>query len=125
MFFYRVVEPTLSDRFAAGACLSRNSKTSVLSTPGNAPLGIAASNDELRRALGQECLSHLVASTLGGRRQHEGSGQVEVNRFSVSRPRKNFAWANCVPTLTENWPPGADWMREVHQYVPAGLSVYW
>lgn len=107
--------PRFPPQPAVGAFRSRNSKTSVLSTPGNVPVGIAACREEFSRALGHEYLSHFAASALGGVRQHDGSGQVEVKRFSVSRPRKNFACANWVPTLTENCPRGDDWMREVHQ----------
>ena len=87
----------------------------MVSTPVKPEVGIAACSDEFRRADG--CARHAQrdASGAGGRRQQESSGQVEAKRLGVSRPRNHFAWANAVPTETENWPREEGWMREVHQ----------
>src|SRR5690606_33015785 len=93
--------------------------------PVSVPEGTAASSEELRLALGRACSAHLVASSPGGLRQQAGSGHDDTWRCLVSRPRNHFTLAKGVPTLTEKAPWWVVWMLEVHQYVPAGLSVYW
>ena len=85
------------------------------STPVNVPVGIAASKDELSRAEGKAMDSQRLAIWSAGRRQHRSSGQVDLNRFLVSRPRNQRASSNVVPTLTEKAPEVVIWMLEVHQ----------
>src|SRR5690606_26964005 len=99
----------------SGACASRNSYTSVRSTPVKVPVGIAASSEECRRALGHAALCQRSARISGGRRQQAGSGQVDARRTGVSRPRNHLTCTNGVPTLTEKEPLAVDWMLEVHQ----------
>src|SRR5690554_1338673 len=98
-----------------GACRSRKLNTSVWSTPVKVPVGAAASREDCRRGLGNDCAAHLAERSSGARRQHPGSGQPDTLRLAVSRPRNHLAWANGVPTLTENAPCELDWMLEVHQ----------
>ena len=73
------------------------------------------------RALGQERLTHLAASVLSG--VWQTPGRLRIGR-KCRAPKENFASVNCVSTVTKNRPPSDDWLREVHQSVPAGLPVY-
>ena len=77
------------------------------------------------RALGQALPSQRLVSEASGRRQHDSSGQVEVARFWVSRPRNQRASSKGTPTVIENSasPVRPVWLE--HQKVPAGVSVYW
>jgi hypothetical protein len=79
------------------------------------PEGIAASSDELSRADGHALSLHRFARATAGWRQQVGSGQRDVCRRPVSRPRNHFTCAKGVPTLTENAPDEVLWMLEVHQ----------
>src|SRR6476660_4138816 len=97
------------------ACRSRNPYTSVRSTPGTASVGSAASSDELMRACARAAPDQRAASCGGASRQHDASGQVDVPRRWVSRPRNHFTCANGVPTEIEKSPDDPDSMREVHQ----------
>src|SRR5690606_3031410 len=106
-------------------CRSRNSYTSVSSTPGNVPGGTAASRWECARALGHESPAQRAASSAGGRRQHAGSGHWERARTVVSRPWNHLAWANGTPTSMAKSPALVRSTWVVHQYVPRPMSVYW
>ncbi len=97
----------------------------MVSTPGKTPTGSAASRDACGRALGQALSDHRCVSSLGGCRQHIGSGQRDADRSVVSRPRNQRTCANGTPTLTENAPCDDGCTRDVHQYVPDEVSVYW
>lgn len=66
---------------------SRKRNTSVSSTPGNTPGGIAASRCECTRALGQARPAQCAVSSAGGTLQQLGSGQRDAERCVVSRPR--------------------------------------
>ena len=56
------------------------------------------------RALGHALPSHREVTSAGARRQHDSSGQVDVARFCVSRPRNHRASSNGTPTVIENSP---------------------
>ena len=95
------------------------------STPGKVPGGTAASRWEWARALGQACSAHRAARSAGGRRQHAGSGQLDVARTVVSRPWNHFTCANGTPTSMAKSPDPVRSTWVVHQYVPRPMSVYW
>ena len=76
------------------------------------------------RALGQARPDQRSRVPRARRRQHDSSGQRDVARSVVSRPRNHFTWAYGTPTLTENEPAGVSSVNAVHQYVPLGVSVY-
>jgi hypothetical protein len=88
-------------------------------------VGSVANSVAFSRGVGSARPAHRWASAGGGVRQQLSSGHVEVNRWSASMPRNHLAWANDVPTDSENAPRPVAWMLEVHQYVPPGLSVSW
>src|SRR5688500_6146238 len=83
-------------------CACRNVVTSVSSTPGKAPGGMAASRCECARADGHALPSHSDVSEAGGRLQQLGSGQLDVARAVVSRPRNHFTCWYGTPMLSEN-----------------------
>src|ERR1022692_4799542 len=98
---------------------------SASSTPGKLPDGSADKMCECARADGQAMPSQRAASRAGGRWQHAGSGQDDVLRLVVSRPRNQGASSNGTPSVIA-YPrslPGSTEAR--HQYVPDGVSEYW
>lgn len=86
---------------------------------------MAASRWEWARAEGQALPAHSEVSEAGGRLQQLGSGQLDVARAVVSRPRNHFTCWYGTPMLSENCPFADRSVRAVHQYVPDGVSVYW
>src|SRR6218665_877249 len=106
-------------------CASGNSETEASSTPGKVPEGSGERTWACSRALGQACPAQRVARSDGARRQHDSSGQQDVARTVVSRPRNPFASANGTPTVIENSEASVCPVWVAHQYVPAGVSVYW
>ena len=54
---------------------------------------------ECARADGQAIPSQRAASLAGGRRQQDGSGQVDLVRLVVSRPRNQRASSNGTPSV--------------------------
>ncbi len=86
---------------------------------------MAASRCEWARADGHALPAHSSANAAGGRLQQLGSGQVDVARAVVSRPRNHFTCWYGTPMLRENSPEAERSVRAVHQYVPDGVSVYW
>jgi hypothetical protein len=77
------------------------------------------------RALGHALPCQRSVTSVGGRRQHDSSGHVEVARFCVSRPRNHLASSKGTPTVMENSPSEVVPVYVEHQKVPAGVSVYW
>ena len=77
------------------------------------------------RALGQALPDQRSETSEATRRQHDSSGHVEVARFCVSRPRNHRASSKGTPTVIENSPSAVVPVCVEHQYVPAGVSVYW
>ena len=86
---------------------------------------MAARMWEWARAEGQALPAQALVSSAGGRLQQVGSGQLEVARAVVSRPRNHFTCWYGTPMLSENSPLAERSVRAVHQYVPDAVSVYW
>ena len=70
-------------------------------------------------------LVYARESTRGHGGEQVGSGQFEVARAVVSRPRNHFTCWYGTPMLSENSPLADRSVRAVHQYVPDEVSVYW
>src|SRR5260370_18725818 len=98
---------------------------SAWSTPGKLPNGSADRIWECPRADGHAIPSQRAASLAGGRRQQDGSGQVERVRLVVSRPRNQRASSKVTPSVIANSRPLPGSTDATQQKVPAGVSVYW
>src|SRR3546814_6640308 len=64
--------------------------TTLFRSPGNVPVGSAASRLVGVRAAGHEASAHLSARSPGARRQQDSSGQRDTARWGVSRPRNHL-----------------------------------
>src|SRR5690606_29932205 len=80
---------------------SRNSYTWRESTPGNTPVGSAASRLVGVAASGHALPSHFTLRPSGAVRQQDSSGHHDCVRCVVSLPRNHFTSSKGTPTLTE------------------------
>lgn len=76
-------------------------------------------------ALAHALCDHRDANSSDGRRQQLASGHADVRRFGASLPRNHLASLNGTPNVIENSSACDVPICVEHQYVPAGVSVYW